>query len=72
MITRHFDTGMALGLIAKDVRIARDLAAALSVDVPMMESCSSVWNTAVEQIGFDVDQTEIARIWEEFSQISAI
>jgi 3-hydroxyisobutyrate dehydrogenase-like beta-hydroxyacid dehydrogenase len=52
---------MALGLIAKDVAIAKDLAKALSIDVPIMESCSSVWNQAVAQIGFNADQTEIAR-----------
>ena len=65
VITRRFATGMALGLIAKDVRIARDLAGALSVEVPMMESCLSVWNKAAEQIGFDVDQTAIGRNWDD-------
>jgi len=61
VMTRRFNTGMALGLIAKDVAIAKDLAKALSIDVPIMESCSSVWNQAVAQIGFNADQTEIAR-----------
>ena len=65
VITRRFATGMALELIAKDVRIARDLAGVLSVNAPMMASCSSAWNTAVEQVGFDADQTEIARMWEK-------
>ena len=38
VMTRRFGTGMALGLIAKDVGIARDLASALSINAPMMES----------------------------------
>jgi 3-hydroxyisobutyrate dehydrogenase len=66
VMTRSFGTGMALGLIAKDVRIACDLADVLSVRTPTMESCMSTWNAAVAQMGFDVDQTEIARIWEAF------
>jgi 3-hydroxyisobutyrate dehydrogenase len=66
-MTRAFGTGMALGLIAKDVSIACNLADVLSVRTPMMESCMTTWEAAVEGIGFDADQTEIARIWDEFS-----
>ena len=68
VMTRRFKTGMALGLIAKDLGIATDLAKALSIDVPIMESCSSVWNQAVTQFGFNADQTEIARAWDKATQ----
>ncbi len=71
VMPRSFATGMAIGLIAKDVRIACDLADVLSVRTPMMESCMSTWDAAVAQMGFDVDQTEIARIWGEFRRISS-
>lgn len=64
VLTRRFATGMALGLIAKDVGIATDLAAALEISAPMMKSCSRAWNEAIERLGFEADQTEIARIWD--------
>jgi 3-hydroxyisobutyrate dehydrogenase len=67
IMTRAFGTGMALGLIAKDVSIACNLADVLSVRTPMMESCMKTWEAAVEGIGFNADQTEIARFWDEFS-----
>ena len=65
ILTRRFASGMALGLIAKDVGIAHDLSSALGVAAPVMESCSSLWNAAIDRVGFNADQTEIARIWEK-------
>lgn len=64
VLTRRFATGMALGLIAKDVRIATDLATALETDAPIMKSCLRTWDGAIGRLGFHADQTEIARIWE--------
>ena len=70
VLTRKFATGMALGFIAKDVKIAVDVAHAIDAAVPLGEKVSALWNEAAEKIGADVDQTEIVRYWEQASGMS--
>lgn len=65
ILNRKYATGMALGFIAKDVRIAVDTAHALGAAVPLGEKVSELWNEAAARIGAKVDQTEIVRYWEE-------
>lgn len=65
VLTRKFSTGMALSFIAKDVKIAVDVAHAIGAAVPLGETVSELWNDAVEKVGAGVDQTEIVRYWEE-------
>ena len=70
VLTRRYATGMALGFIAKDVKIAVDTAHAIGAAVPLGEKVSELWNDAVEKIGAGVDQTEIVRYWEQASGVS--
>ncbi|MFO0442076.1 MAG: NAD(P)-dependent oxidoreductase [Betaproteobacteria bacterium] len=65
ILTHKYATGMALSFIAKDVRIAVDMAHALDAAVPLGEKVSELWDAAVAQVGAKVDQTEIVRYWEE-------
>ena len=65
VLTRKYGTGMALSFIAKDVKIARDTARSIGAFAPLAEKVSELWSDAVEKIGANVDQTEIARYWEE-------
>ena len=65
VLTRKYGTGMALGFIAKDVKIARDTARAVNAFAPLAEKVSELWSAAAEQVGAEVDQTEIVRYWEE-------
>jgi 3-hydroxyisobutyrate dehydrogenase len=65
VFTRTFGTGMALGFIAKDVKIARDTARSIGAFAPLAEKVSELWSSAADQIGANVDQTEVARYWEE-------
>jgi 3-hydroxyisobutyrate dehydrogenase len=60
---------MALGFIAKDVKIAVDVAHAIGAAAPLGEKVSALWNDAVEKVGAGVDQTEIVRYWEQASGI---
>ena len=69
ILTRKYATGMALGFIAKDVKIAVDTAHAIGAAVPLGEKVSELWNDAVEKLGAGVDQTEIVRYWEEASGV---
>jgi 3-hydroxyisobutyrate dehydrogenase len=65
IFTRNYGTGMALGFIAKDVKIARDTARSIEAFAPLAEKVSELWSAAAEKLGPNVDQTEIVRYWEE-------
>lgn len=65
ILTHKYATGMALGFIAKDVKIAVDVAHAIGAAVPLGEKVSELWSAAAEKVGASVDQTEIVRYWEE-------
>ncbi len=70
ILTRKFGTGMAMGFIAKDVKIAVDTAEAIGAYAPLAEKVSELWSAAVDKLGYDLDQTQIARYWEEASGVS--
>jgi 3-hydroxyisobutyrate dehydrogenase len=65
VLTRTFGTGMALGFIAKDVKIARDTARSIEAYAPLASIVSQLWSAAVDKLGGQVDQTEIVRYWED-------
>ena len=65
VFTRKYGTGMALGFIAKDVKIALDTARSIGAAAPLAERVSELWSAAAAQLGAGRDQTEIARYWEE-------
>ena len=65
ILTRNYDTGMAMGFIAKDVKIAVSTAKSIGAFAPLAERVPELWSAAVEKIGRDHDQTEIVRYWEE-------
>ena len=65
ILTRKYGTGMAMGFIAKDVKIAVDTAKSIGAFAPLGERVSELWSAAVEKLGHDLDQTQVARYWEE-------
>ncbi|MDP2241859.1 MAG: NAD(P)-dependent oxidoreductase [Burkholderiales bacterium] len=70
VLTRKFGTGMAMGFIAKDLKIAIDTAHAIGAAAPLGEKVAELWNAAVRELGYDLDQTQIVRYWEEASGVS--
>lgn len=65
VLTRKFGTGMALGLIAKDVRIAADFGRSIGAMTPLADCLSEIWHKGEREIGATVDQTEIVKLWEK-------
>jgi len=65
VLTRKYGTGMAMGFIAKDVRIAMETAKSVGAFAPLGERVSELWTAAAGKLGPDLDQTQIARYWEE-------
>lgn len=64
VLSRNFASGMALGLISKDVGIARRLAEELGVWAPIADLTDELWAEAANRIGPAVDQTEVVKLWE--------
>ena len=69
VLTRKYGTGMAMGFIAKDVRIAMETAKSVGAFAPLGERVSEIWTAASEKFGAGHDQTEIVRYWEEANNV---
>jgi 3-hydroxyisobutyrate dehydrogenase len=70
VLTRNFATGMALGLIAKDVGIAADFGHSIGAMTPLADCLRQIWRQAESEFGPDADQTEIAKLWEKSSGVT--
>jgi 3-hydroxyisobutyrate dehydrogenase len=59
IISRKFNAGFPLKLMAKDVRTADGLARALDVPTPFADLCSKLWDDAEKGLGDTADHTAI-------------
>jgi 3-hydroxyisobutyrate dehydrogenase len=60
-----FATGFALGLMAKDVRIAADLGEAVKLDAPVSRLIRERWALACERLGATRDTSEAILGWKD-------
>jgi 3-hydroxyisobutyrate dehydrogenase len=65
VLTRAFASGFALGLMAKDVKIAADLAAGLDLDAPILRLASARLGDAAGAVGGGKDHTVAYSFWAE-------
>lgn len=65
VVGRQFATGFALGLLAKDVRIAADLGRAVGLDAPVSRLVSERWSLARDRLGAARDNTEAILGWQD-------
>jgi len=65
VVNGKFATGFALGLLAKDVGIAADLASDIGCDAPLMKFISKRWAEARDAMGGECDNSEAARLWDK-------
>jgi 3-hydroxyisobutyrate dehydrogenase len=63
VITGRYGTGFALGLLAKDVGIAADLAEAVGVDAPASRLVRRRWAEAAAGLGFAADHSAAHKQW---------
>jgi len=64
VISRQFASGFALGLLAKDVKIAADLAHAIDVESPLSRLSATLLEEARDEVGFAKDHTLAYTFWE--------
>ena len=60
-----FATGFALGLMAKDVKIAADLGEAMGLDAPVSRLVRERWAHAREKLGATRDTSEAILSWKD-------
>lgn len=68
VLEQAFASGFALSLLAKDVRIAADLARGLTLDMPFTRLTSEQFLAASEYLGPGSDFTESFRYWQDRSR----
>jgi len=64
VLPRSFNSGFALGLMAKDLRIALGLAESVGTPRALLGECAALWNRAERLLGSSADNTEVVRYLE--------
>ena len=64
ILPRSFDSGFALGLMAKDLRLALELSRDTGAPADLLETCVAMWAKAEAQLGARADNTEVVRYLE--------
>ena len=65
VVGEKYATGFAVGLLAKDVKIAADLGKAVGIDAPVSRLVSDRWAQARDQLGYAKDNSEAIRAWDK-------
>jgi 3-hydroxyisobutyrate dehydrogenase len=70
-ITRRFDSGYALGLLVKDLRIAERFADHIEYESPMFGLLERLFADAMDDLGPGVDHLRILEHWESRAGLTA-
>jgi 3-hydroxyisobutyrate dehydrogenase len=70
VLPRTFNSGFSLGLMAKDLRLALDLAQSMRTPSRLLEDCTALWSRAESQLGGRADNTEIVKYLESLAELS--
>jgi 3-hydroxyisobutyrate dehydrogenase len=70
VISRTFGTKFLLGLLAKDVRIAADLAEDLNAHAPLCRQSRELLLRACDAVGPDADHSEAVKYWEMLNDLT--
>jgi 3-hydroxyisobutyrate dehydrogenase len=65
VIGGKYSTGFALGLLAKDVKIAADLTRELELDSPVVRLVSARFDQARDALGYGADNSEAIKAWKK-------
>jgi 3-hydroxyisobutyrate dehydrogenase len=63
VLTKKFNTGFAVGLLAKDAAIAAELCKELGFDAPHIELASRRWAQARDALGAGEDNSKAITVW---------
>jgi 3-hydroxyisobutyrate dehydrogenase len=69
VISRAFGTQFLLGLLAKDVKIAADLAEDIRINAPLARASRDLILRARDVVGTDTDHTAAVKYWEALNDM---
>lgn len=64
VLPRTFNSGFFLGLMAKDLRFAKELAESMQTPHELLDVITNMWDKAEEQLGFKADNVDVYRYLE--------
>jgi 3-hydroxyisobutyrate dehydrogenase-like beta-hydroxyacid dehydrogenase len=64
VLTRKFDSGLAVGHILKSLDTASSIAQTCGVPAPLLAACRDSWTAAEARLGSGADQSSLIR-WLE-------
>ena len=67
VLSRRFDAGFSLGLLAKDLSIALQVGRETATPTPFAALCRELTASALAMLGADADHTELARLSERLA-----
>ena len=67
VLPRTFNSGFALGLMAKDLRLALEVAQSSHAPAGLLEACANIWAQAEKQLGAKADNTEVVKYLESLA-----
>jgi 3-hydroxyisobutyrate dehydrogenase len=70
VLTRSFDSGFALKLMAKDLRLALEVARAAGAETKLLEDTSAIYDAAEAMLGPQADNTDVVRYLESLVEDS--
>lgn len=62
ILPKNYASGFSLGLMAKDVKIASNLARRTNISGGFLEICTELWGQASVELGADADHTEFIKV----------
>lgn len=65
VLSRRFDAGFSMGLMAKDLRTALEVLRATDTPAPLADYCVPFWEDAAKKLGPHSDHTEMVRVLEQ-------
>lgn len=68
VLSRAFNSGFAMGLMAKDLRLALDVARASDSPSSLLQQLNEVWSDAEQELGSEVDHTEVVKFLEALAE----
>jgi len=70
VLPRTFNSGFALGLMAKDLRLAVEIANTEGTPALLLQVLSGIYNQAEQDLGFSADNTDVVRYLESLIEES--
>jgi len=71
MLSGKYNAGFSTGLMAKDLRMALEIANATGAPAPLAEPCVRIWNEMERALGAGSDHTEMLRFLENLRENKA-